>query len=92
MAAENTSVYAQYTILAENRDELQKSLADDNVPSVPYYAVPLHLQPVFSSLGHRPGDFPITEKVASQGLSLPMNTYLSDDEINQVCHAIHRTS
>ena len=92
VAAENTSVYAQYTILAENRDELQKSLADDNVPSVPYYAVPLHLQPVFSSLGHRPGDFPVTEKVASQGLSLPMNPYLSDDEINQVCHAIHRTS
>ena len=92
VAAENTSVYAQYTILTENRDELQKSLADDNVPSVPYYAVPLHLQPVFSSLGHRPGDFPVTEKVASQGLSLPMNPYLSDDEINQVCHAIHRTS
>ena len=92
VAAGNTSVYAQYTILTENRDELQKSLADDNVPSVPYYAVPLHLQPVFSSLGHRPGDFPVTEKVASHGLSLPMNPYLSDDEINQVCHAIHRTS
>jgi UDP-2-acetamido-2-deoxy-ribo-hexuluronate aminotransferase len=89
--ANNTSVYAQYTILAGNRDALQTSLADSGVPSVPYYAVPLHLQPVFSELGHSPGDFPATEKVASQCLSLPMNPYLSVDETDQVCSAISRT-
>ena len=89
--AGNTSVYAQYTILSDNRDALQKALADAGVPSVPYYAVPLHLQPVFSELGHLPGDFPVTEKVASQCLSLPMNPYLGDDEADQVCSAICAT-
>jgi UDP-2-acetamido-2-deoxy-ribo-hexuluronate aminotransferase len=86
--AHNTSVYAQYTILSEDRDALHQSLTDAGVPSVPYYAVPLHLQPVFSDLGHQSGDFPVTEKVAAQCLSLPMNPYLSDDEADQVCSAI----
>lgn len=84
----NTSVYAQYTILSEGRDELAANLKAAGVPSVSYYAVPLHLQPVFADLGHVAGDFPVTEKVASQGLSLPMNPYLSEEEIGVVCAAI----
>jgi UDP-2-acetamido-2-deoxy-ribo-hexuluronate aminotransferase len=86
--AHNTSVYAQYTILSHDRDTLQKSLTATDIPSVPYYAVPLHLQPVFASLGYKSGDFPVTEKVASQGLSLPMNPYLSEEDIKGVCSAI----
>ena len=89
--AGNTSVYAQYTILSEDRDALQKTLAEAGVPSVPYYAVPLHLQAVFDDLGHHSGDFPVTEKVSSQCLSLPMNPYLGGDEVDQVCSAICRT-
>ena len=88
VGAGNTSVYAQYTILSERRDELQAALTGASVPSVSYYAVPLHLQPVFAELGHVAGDFPVTEKVASQGLSLPMNPYLSDGEIAHVCAAM----
>jgi UDP-2-acetamido-2-deoxy-ribo-hexuluronate aminotransferase len=84
----NTSVYAQYTILSPDRESLAGSLAKVNVPSVSYYAVPLHLQPVFSSLGHREGDFPVTEKVAKMGLSLPMNPYLAGEEIQLVCGAM----
>ena len=83
----NTSVYAQYTILSEDRDALQAALNEKGIPSVPYYAVPLHLQPVFANLGHSAGDFPVTEKVSAQCLSLPMNPYLSEDEIAQVCAA-----
>jgi UDP-2-acetamido-2-deoxy-ribo-hexuluronate aminotransferase len=84
----NTSVYAQYTILSGDRDTLQKSLTAADIPSVSYYAVPLHLQPVFASLGYKSGDFPVTDRVASQGLSLPMNPYLSEAEADEVCSAI----
>jgi len=52
----NTSVYAQYTVLAEDPVALNGSLSESGVPSVSYYAVPLHLQPVFKDLGHQPGD------------------------------------
>jgi UDP-2-acetamido-2-deoxy-ribo-hexuluronate aminotransferase len=88
IASGNTSVYAQYTILHPQRDDLNASLAKADVPSVSYYAVPLHIQPVFDYLGHSKGDFPMSEQVASQGLSLPMNPYLTDAEVAQVCAAI----
>ncbi len=85
----NTSVYAQYTILSSERDALSDSLRESGVPSVSYYAVPLHLQPVFEYLGHSRNDFPVTERVADRGLSLPMNPYLSSDEVALVCDSLN---
>ena len=84
----NTSVWAQYTILSPERDALAARLKEADIPSVSYYAVPLHLQPVFEYLNHQEGDFPVSEKVAAECLSLPMNPYLSESEIEQVCTAL----
>ncbi|MEC7357115.1 MAG: DegT/DnrJ/EryC1/StrS family aminotransferase, partial [Verrucomicrobiota bacterium] len=84
----NSSVYAQYTILCDDRNAVQNSLKDAGIPSVSYYAVPLHLQPVFRDLGHKQGDFPVTEMVSERCLSLPMNPYLTEDEVDQVCNAL----
>ena len=84
----NTSVYAQYTILSEQKEEIQQSLKENNVPSVSYYSVPLHLQPVFEKLNHNVGDFPVAEKVANQCLSLPMSPYLIAQDQCQVIDAI----
>ena len=77
IAQGNTSVYAQYTIRSENRDALSHALLTQNIPSVAYYTAPLHLQGAFADLGHKPGDFPISEQVAAQCLSLPMHPYLT---------------
>ena len=87
----NTSVYAQYTILSEQRQEIEQSLKVKDIPSVSYYSVPLHLQPVFKNLGHKEGDFPEAEKVANQCLSLPMSPYLTKKDQAKVIDAI-RTS
>ena len=76
----NTSVFAQYTILSKNRKDIQTKLKVKDIPSVSYYSVPLHLQPVFKGLGHKLGNFPNSEKVADQCLSLPMSPYLSEEE------------
>ena len=84
----NTSVYAQYTILSEQREEIQQSLKEKDIPSVSYYSVPLHLQPVFENLGLKVGDFPVAEKVANQCLSLPMSPYLSEEDQNDVISTI----
>jgi UDP-2-acetamido-2-deoxy-ribo-hexuluronate aminotransferase len=84
----NTSVYAQYTILAEQREEIQQFLKEKDIPSVPYYSVPLHLQPVFENLEHKEGDFPVAEKVANHCLSLPMSPYLSQENQTKVLEAI----
>ena len=88
VAPHNTSVYAQYTILCEDRDSVQSALKQAEIPAVPYYAVPLHLQPVFNDLGYVKGDFPVTEMVSDRCLSLPMNPYLSEEEIDRVCQAV----
>jgi UDP-2-acetamido-2-deoxy-ribo-hexuluronate aminotransferase len=80
----NTSVFAQYTILSQNREGIQRILKEKDIPSVSYYSVPLHLQPVFKNLGHKEGDFPVAEKVASQCLSLPMSPYLSEEDQTKV--------
>ena len=84
----NTSVYAQYTLLCDDRDEVQARLQNHDVPSVPYYSVPLHLQPVFAGLGHRKGEFPVTEGVADRCLSLPMSPYLTEAEQDEVAAAL----
>jgi len=55
---------------------------------VSYYSVPLHLQPVFENLGHKERDFPVTEKVANQCLSLPMSPYLTQEDQAKVIDAI----
>lgn len=84
----NTSVWAQYTILSPSRDEFTSRLREQGIPSVSYYSVPLHLQPVFSYLNHKKGDFPVSERVAEEGVSLPMNPYLNEDEVQTIVHSL----
>jgi len=67
---------------------INNSLKEKNIPSVSYYSVPLHLQPVFKHLGHKEGDFQVAEKVANQCLSLPMSPYLTKEDQAKVIDAI----
>jgi len=89
IAEGNTSVYAQYTILSQDRDAISAGLSKQGIPSVAYYVTPCHLQPAFQNLGHRKGDFPVTEKIADQCLSLPMSPYLSQEDQARVIEGIH---
>jgi len=65
----NTSNH-QYTIRVEQRDALQKFLSERKIGSTVYYPCPLHLQPLYTSLGHKAGDFPHAERAAQEVLSL----------------------
>jgi len=87
IAPANPSVYAQYTILSEDRDVLSEKLKAVGIPSVAYYTAPLHLQGAFSELGHKLGDFPVSEHVADHCLSLPMSPYLTEEEQERVVQA-----
>jgi dTDP-4-amino-4,6-dideoxygalactose transaminase len=81
-------VYHQYTIRTEQRDALQQHLADRKIGSTVYYPYPLHLQPLYASLGHKAGDFPHAERAAKEVLSLPMYPELQKDQIVRVVEAI----
>lgn len=75
------SAWAQYSIRIKNRDEVQLKLKEASVPTAVHYPMPLHLQECFKYLGYKFGDFPIAEKVSTEIMSLPMNPYLKDMEI-----------
>jgi UDP-2-acetamido-2-deoxy-ribo-hexuluronate aminotransferase len=90
IGAHNTSVFAQYTIFSKQREEIQQSLKEKDIPSVSYYSVPLHLQPVFEKLAHQVGDFPVAEKVANGCLSLPMSPYLTQEDQAKVVDEISK--
>jgi len=70
------------------RDELQKFLGENGIATGLHYPIPLHLQPCFSHLGYKRGDFPVTEALAEQGLSLPMYPEMTDEQIEYVCGKI----
>jgi len=93
-----TSAWAQYSIRVKNRDEVQKRLSTlselkTNIPTAVHYPMPLHLQECFTYLGYKKGDFSISEIVSKEIMSLPMNPYVSDEEIeyisNEVLKCIH---
>ena len=81
-------VFHQYTIRVEHRDALQKVLTERKIGSSVYYPVPLHLQPLYASLGHKVGDFPHAERAAQEVLSLPMYPELRAEQISRVTETI----
>jgi dTDP-4-amino-4,6-dideoxygalactose transaminase len=82
-------VYHQYTIRIERRDALQQFLSERKIGSTVYYPHPLHLQPLYASLGHKPGDLPHAERAAQEVLSLPMYPELRKEQIVRVVDCIH---
>jgi dTDP-4-amino-4,6-dideoxygalactose transaminase len=81
-------VFHQYVIRAQHRDELRKFLAERKIGSEVYYPLPLHLQPVFSYLGLKAGDLPVSEQAAREVLALPMFPELTEAEIRWVVESI----
>jgi dTDP-4-amino-4,6-dideoxygalactose transaminase len=81
-------VFHQYTIRVERRDALQQFLSERKIGSTVYYPHPLHLQPLYASLGHKAGDFPHAERAAQEVLSLPMYPELRKEQIARVVEAI----
>lgn len=71
------------------RDRLAGFLSENGVSTGLHYPTPLHLQPCFKHLGHKQGAFPVSERLASYGLSLPMYPQLTDRQISYVCERIH---
>jgi perosamine synthetase len=71
-----------------DRDRVMKQLAEARVPSRPYFS-PLHLQPLYQEMfGFRPGDFPVTERVAASTLALPFSSRLADEDVQRVAAAL----
>lgn len=73
-------VYHLYQILCRDRDALQAHLIENGVDAKAHYPVPMHLQPAAAFLGHKLGDFPVTEKISASTLSLPVHEFITREQ------------
>ncbi len=81
-----TSSWAQYTIQADNRDEIQARLKSAGIPSMVYYPRTMSQQTAFAHLGQKP--CPVAKRLTETVLSLPMHPYLTDEEIETIASLI----
>lgn len=84
------SIYHRYIITTPQRDELMRFLAESGIESKIHYPVPLHLQEPSLAAGYRPGDFPMTEEMATLILSLPIYAELQDNQVERVASEVRR--
>jgi dTDP-4-amino-4,6-dideoxygalactose transaminase len=83
-----TSVYHLYVIRVGDRAGLMRHLGDVNIGTGIHYPVPLHLQKAYQSLGFKPGDFPVSESVSAEIVSLPMFPNLDPDQQERVVREV----
>lgn len=81
---DRSSVYAQYTVVVERREAVQRALQAAGIPTAVHYPVPVHLQPAYAALSAG-GGCPTARMLADKVMSLPMGPYLTDADIDRVC-------
>lgn len=81
-------IFNQYVLRVPERDRLREHLLEQGVSTEVYYPVPMHLQECFAYLGHKPGDFPESERAAAQTIALPIYPELTDKQAEYVVQNI----
>jgi dTDP-4-amino-4,6-dideoxygalactose transaminase len=81
-------VYHLFPVRVKNRDAVLQALTEQGIGCGIHYPVPVHLQKAYEFLGHRPGDFPVAEKIAGELISLPMFPELTEEQVVYVSEAL----
>jgi len=89
--AGKTHVFRNYVVRLKDRDFARASLASEGIETALLYVPPLHLQPVYASLGYRRGSLPITEQVAEELLCLPVYPELSDEAVRRIAGVVRNS-
>jgi len=87
-AAWTKGVYHLYVVRVQDREALQALLAEAGIGTGIHYPIPLHQQKAYQHLGYKRGDFPVTERVAREIVSLPMFPQLSHSQQEEVVAAV----
>jgi dTDP-4-amino-4,6-dideoxygalactose transaminase len=81
-------VYHVYAVRVPNRDGVRANLQAKGIQTGVHYPIPVHLQPAYSDLGYRQGQFPVAEQVATEVLSLPMFPEMTTAQVEEVSAAV----
>lgn len=86
----STHVFHQYTLKVLNgrRDELKTYLSEKGIPSMIYYPMPLHFQQAFKQERYKKGDFPISERLCEEVLSLPIHTEMDKEQARFIANTV----
>ena len=86
----STHVFHQYTLTLNgvDRNQLRTHLEQKGIPSMIYYPIPLHMQKAYRDPRYKAGDFPVTEKLCQNVISLPMHTELSREDLIWITGAV----
>lgn len=84
-----SSAWAQYTLRVESRDILQSKLKEKGIPTAVFYPIPLHLQECLKYLNNKTNQFPISEKASEEVMSIPMNPFLTNEQIDYITSNIN---
>ena len=85
-----TSIWHQYVVQCDQRDELINFLKEKDIGSIIHYPIPPHLSEAYRYLGYKEGDFPITEHYAKTVLSLPLYNGMTQEELDYVIETINK--
>ena len=82
----SSHIFHQYTIRIRNgkRDDLKQYLNERHIPSMIYYPGPIHMQEAYRYLGYGESDFPVTNTLCKEVLSLPMHTEMEQDQLDYI--------
>ena len=86
------SSWAQYSLVASSESErfdIMSRLSEENIPSMIYYKLPLHMQQVFKNLGCSEGDFPFSESISKRIFSIPMHPYLKRKQQDKIIEILN---
>jgi len=86
MFAGSDSVWHCYVVEIDHRDEVRQRLGDAGIETGVHYPVPIHLQKAYAALGHRRGDFPVSERLSERCLSLPIYPELGEEQMRCVAN------
>jgi dTDP-4-amino-4,6-dideoxygalactose transaminase len=86
--ANRRHVYHIFSVFHPERDKLQAHLGEHGIQTGIHYPIPVHLQQAYRHLDYKAGDFPVTEQVANEQLSLPMFPELVAAEVERVAEAV----
>lgn len=84
-----THIWHQFVIKTDYRDELIKYLESKEIGTIIHYPIPPHLSEAYKYLGHKEGDFPITEKYAKTVLSIPLYNGMTNEELDYIIETIN---
>ena len=86
----STHVFHQYTLVLKGVDRaaLQAKLQEKGIASMVYYPVPMHMQKAYADARYKEGDFPVTEELSNNVMSLPMHTELTEEQLAYIVNGV----